>query len=126
MTMAVPLVQALNKQSIEEYVQPKLEAWARWALNSSGGQDNSIIARLTGALVRTAPRAHVLLAHNEDEMIEIQERINRLPPVLKELIETEWLTVGTCVHKAEWHQITRQTYTSRLTLAYYHLITWGL
>jgi len=123
----VTTILALNRYSIDSYAAKRLEPWAQWALARAGDSEGlrSMMGRLSFCL-RTPGRSIPLLAANEDDMLDIQELVNRLPDHLREMVVSEWLYVGTPDLKARQHKIAVRTYQNRLTMAYYHLIEWGL
>ncbi len=116
-----------NKKLIEDYIDERLEAWADWRLVWDSGVDGYADAVSFLSLgLKTPSHATILIAYNEDEMMEINDLIYRLPEVLREVILTYWLYAGTIESKAKHHRITPKTFSGRLSIAYLHLIQWGL
>lgn len=119
-------VNRLNKKAIKEYVEPILEQWADWALAEGLHKGYASGVSWLGLGMRTDSGPSILLAYDDDRMIEINSLVNQLPDVIKDAVKTEWLYPGTREMKAGWTGVTPSTYDGRLLMGYYHLIAWGL
>ena len=116
-----------NTKIIKDYVDERLEIWADWRLVRDSGVDGypKAVSWLSLGL-KTPGHSTVLISYNDDEMLDINDLIAQLPAVLNDLVLTYWLYVGSIELKAQYHSIAPETFSARLSIAYVHLIQWGL